>query len=183
VHRMFLVATPADIALTATLGALGLAQHRVAQLFGVGPRSVRRWRDGTRHTPRGVDIVLRLVAEGVVTIDQIEKVAIPAPVRANGNGSAHPELVEPVSAPSTTLAHIETATLVDPDLTTAEKVYALTSKSCRWPHGDPKHSDFHFCGNPIVHKSYCQYHRALAYMPTPTRAGRLPVTWRRLALS
>ena len=42
-----------------TLGALGIAQHRVARLFGVGPRSVRRWQDGDRRVPCGVGIVLR----------------------------------------------------------------------------------------------------------------------------
>ena len=48
----------------ATLAALGIAQHRVAQLFGVGPRSVRRWQDGDRRVPCGVGIVLRLLARG-----------------------------------------------------------------------------------------------------------------------
>ena len=44
----------------ATLDALGIAQHRAAKLFGVGPRSMRRWQDGDRRVPCGVGIVLRL---------------------------------------------------------------------------------------------------------------------------
>jgi hypothetical protein len=35
------------------LGTLGIAQHRVAQLFDVSPRAVQRWRDGERRAARG----------------------------------------------------------------------------------------------------------------------------------
>src|SRR5262245_25331889 len=45
-----------------TLGVLGIAQHRVAKLFAVSLRSVRRWRHGDRRVPRGVAIVVRLLA-------------------------------------------------------------------------------------------------------------------------
>jgi hypothetical protein len=51
----------------------------------------------------------------------------------------------------------------DPGLTIAEKVYALTPKSCRWPYGEPGHPDFHFCGNPVIEKPYCEHHRAVAH--------------------
>ena len=62
-----------------TLGALGIAQHRVARLFGVGPRSVRRWQDGDRRVPCGVGIVLRLLAAGTVTVAQVEQAAVAIP--------------------------------------------------------------------------------------------------------
>jgi hypothetical protein len=75
-------ATAAD-EFRATLGALGIAQRRVAQLFGVGPRSVRRWQCGDRRVPCGVGIVLRLLAAGAVTVAQVEQAAVPAP-RAPG---------------------------------------------------------------------------------------------------
>jgi hypothetical protein len=65
------------------IGALGIAQHRVAQLFGVGPRSVRRWQNGDRRVPCGVGIVLRLLAAGTVTVAQAEQAA-------RTNGSAKP---------------------------------------------------------------------------------------------
>src|SRR6516165_4337643 len=67
-----------------TLGTLGLAQQRVAALFGVGPRSVRRWQFGERRVPCGVGIVFRLLADGVVTVEQVERAANPIPVRVNG---------------------------------------------------------------------------------------------------
>jgi hypothetical protein len=33
----------------------------VAEIFGVGPRTLRRWRDGSRPIPHGVKIVLEFV--------------------------------------------------------------------------------------------------------------------------
>jgi GcrA cell cycle regulator len=140
-------------------GVLGLAQCRVAQLFGVGPRSVRRWQHGDRRVPRGVGIVLRLLATGAVTIAEVEEAAVSAPARTNGRAELEPPvplLVEP--APE------QTAALANPDLTTAEKVCALAPEACRWPDGDPKRPDFHFCGNPVAERPYCERHRAMAYM-------------------
>ena len=45
---------------------------------------------------------------------------------------------------------------------------------CRWPFGDPKKPEFHFCGKPCDStKSYCTEHRAAAFTdpPIPTRRG------------
>ena len=37
-------------------------------------------------------------------------------------------------------------------------------RDCRWPIGDPKSLDFHFCGEPADEKqSYCAKHQAMAY--------------------
>lgn len=48
------------------------------------------------------------------------------------------------------------------------KVFTLTdlnSNTCRWPIGDPKHEDFHFCGkNVYPGKPYCLDHCAQAYV-------------------
>ena len=156
------------IELCATLGALGLAQHRVAQLFGVGSRSVRRWRDGERRIPRGVSIVLRLLAAGAITAAQVERVAVLIPARTNGGEPPAPRRTVPSEQSAA-----ETATRAP---TTAEKVCALVPEGCRWPYGDPRHSDFRFCGNLAVEQPYCERHRALAYLaPRPGRAhGRQP---------
>jgi len=152
-----------------TLSALGLAQHRVAQLFGVGPRTVRRWQHGDRRVPRGVGIVLRLLAAGAVTVAQVEQAAVLVPARTNGSAKSEPPaplLVEPA-----TLVCAEAATFADSDLTTAEKVIALAPEACRWPCGDPGHPDFHFCGDPVAKRPYCERHRALAYMTPRTGSG------------
>ena len=107
----------------ATLDALGIAQHRVAQLFGVGPRSIRRWQDGDRRVPCGVGIVVRLLACGAVTVDQVEA-AVAIPARTNGSAKPEPPaplLVAPAPEQSAA-APAEAAALADPGLTTAEKV-------------------------------------------------------------
>jgi GcrA cell cycle regulator len=63
------------------------------------------------------------------------------------------------------LAHAKVATPTDSGLTTAEKVCALTSRTCHWPLGDPARLDFRFCGSPAVGGSYCDHHRARAFQP------------------
>jgi GcrA cell cycle regulator len=200
------------------LDTLGLAQQRVAQLFGVGPRAVRRWRDGERRVPCGVGIVFRLLAAGAVTIDQVERAAV---ARANGgleptNGNGGlpveerdlempsdavvsaplPEVTEPpaIVAPlpetpafpdleptleATDLAERLGGTVVPPNVaqcaesvTTAEKVAALTSRSCRWPIGDPASPEFCFCGEATMTPPYCEHHHGVAYLAPPVRLVR-----------
>jgi hypothetical protein len=155
------------------LGALGIAQHRAAQLFGVGPRSVRRWQDGDRRIPCGVNLVVRLLACGVVSIDQIEQVAGAIPARTNG--SAKPEPPAPLpGAPApeqSAAAPAEAAALADLGPTTAERVVALAPGDCRWPHGDPGRPNFYFCGSPVARKPYCEHHRAMAYAAPLTGSG------------
>ena len=48
----------------------------------------------------------------------------------------------------------------------------LTDSMCRWPSGDPKGSDFGFCGHR-KHRGlpYCEYHARRAYQP-PTERRR-----------
>lgn len=46
-------------------------------------------------------------------------------------------------------------------------ILALTERMCKWPVGDPKHHDFHFCGkNALNGLPYCAEHAALAYQPS-----------------
>jgi len=41
----------------------------------------------------------------------------------------------------------------------------LTLTTCRWPIGDPKDDDFHFCGKKIpVGRTYCPEHSNTAYV-------------------
>jgi hypothetical protein len=171
----------------ATLGALGLAQHRVARLFGVGPRSVRRWRDGDRHVPAGVAIVFRLLAIRAVTVEEVELAAAAISGRTNNSAKGEPPAplrTEPTLKQSAS-ARAKIATLAGPGLTTAEKLCALAAGACRWPLGDPQQPDFRFCGGAAIKQPYCEHHRALAYLaPRPSRGhgfrigfvahGRLP---------
>lgn len=54
----------------------------------------------------------------------------------------------------------------------AEKLFTvsdLTSTSCRWPIGDPKDENFHFCGKEALpDKPYCAEHAAIAYVSAKT---------------
>ena len=154
--------------LRAALGALNITQRRLAQLIAVNPRTVRHWGYGDRRLPRGVAIVLRLLATGVVTVEQVEAAALVS-TRTNGGAKGEPPALLRVGpAPERSAL---APTLADPCLTTAEKVVALSSNSCRWPRGDPRHSDFSFCGAVTEKGPYCARHFAAAHMtPRPQQA-------------
>ena len=53
---------------------------------------------------------------------------------------------------------------LDPAPATAVTVRTLTGRTCRWPIGDPKLPDFHFCGcdKGPAPGPYCSHHAALA---------------------
>ena len=49
---------------------------------------------------------------------------------------------------------------------------ALNSNTCRWPYGDPKTDEFHFCGGqPSVGRPYCPTHCRMGYQPPKARAA------------
>ena len=64
-------------------------------------------------------------------------------------------------------------------------VDTLTETSCRWPIGDVRQSDFHFCGRQkMTSLPYCEFHARRAYVPLPPRGQRfrLPMVIPPLAL-
>jgi GcrA cell cycle regulator len=67
---------------------------------------------------------------------------------------------------------------VKPEPKEETRVYTLAdlnSQTCRWPHGDPKEDNFHFCGNPILHgKPYCLDHCAAAYVGSNKNRSEKP---------
>ena len=49
-------------------------------------------------------------------------------------------------------------------------IQTLGDRDCRWPIGDPQHSDFHFCGRKkVLGLSYCEVHARRAYRPPQAR--------------
>ena len=45
------------------------------------------------------------------------------------------------------------------------KLTDLDNHTCRWPLGDPKDDNFHFCGKKVrTGQTYCEEHSALAYV-------------------
>jgi hypothetical protein len=139
------------------LGALDLPQHRAAaRWFNVSSRAVRRWRQGSRRTPRGAAILLRLLVTQVLTADQIEQAAASIPARTNGRAPPEPPAPVAPAPKQSTLAHASAAALA---------ICALEPATCHWPLGDPQHANFCFCGRPADKgRPYCERHYVEAYV-------------------
>jgi GcrA cell cycle regulator len=51
-------------------------------------------------------------------------------------------------------------------------VDTLERNDCRWPIGDPRQADFHFCGDATqAGRIYCELHWRLAFQPARPRSG------------
>jgi GcrA cell cycle regulator len=50
-------------------------------------------------------------------------------------------------------------------------VVTLDRNDCRWPIGDPRQAEFHFCGAPqLAGRPYCELHWRMAFQPARSRA-------------
>jgi GcrA cell cycle regulator len=59
--------------------------------------------------------------------------------------------------------------------TRPKTVDTLERYDCRWPIGDPRHADFHFCGAPqLPGRPYCELHWRMAFQPMKSRTPSLP---------
>lgn len=70
--------------------------------------------------------------------------------------------------------YVEPTPIEDSAIPTAQhcSLLELTSKTCRWPIGDPGKPDFFFCGGPADNNlglPYCSYHSRAAYQPATVR--------------
>ncbi|MDX2263453.1 MAG: GcrA family cell cycle regulator [Hyphomicrobiales bacterium] len=66
---------------------------------------------------------------------------------------------------------------LSPPPTDRIRLVTLTATSCRWPEGDPKHWDFHFCGRPAKPGSpYCPHPAARAVRRRTTQAPSTSTT-------
>jgi GcrA cell cycle regulator len=51
----------------------------------------------------------------------------------------------------------------------------LEQNECRWPIGDPRDADFHFCGERQASgRPYCAQHWAMAFVPSRPRHSQAP---------
>ena len=51
-----------------------------------------------------------------------------------------------------------------------KKLLDLEKNDCRWPIGEPRHPDFHFCGAPQIDgRPYCELHWRMAFQPARSR--------------
>jgi GcrA cell cycle regulator len=61
-------------------------------------------------------------------------------------------------------------------------ILTLTDRICKWPIGDPRHPDFHFCGRASAEGlPYCTDHARRAYQPPARRGGERDEAQRMLA--
>lgn len=61
----------------AALDRLGLSQAAAANLVGADPRTGRRWALDERAVPECVAILLRLLIDGKITVEDIERAKRP----------------------------------------------------------------------------------------------------------
>jgi GcrA cell cycle regulator len=55
-------------------------------------------------------------------------------------------------------------------------VATLESNDCRWPIGDPRQPEFHFCGAPrAAGRPYCAAHWQMAFQPSKPRSQPAPI--------
>lgn len=129
-----------------------------ARIPGVTVNSVNGfiWRSRKKEP----DIVRPAARRSKVKTRQKEQAA---PSRAAGNPAVRALFTEPAdSIRDNTVA--EDLSNPSPDRKT---VQTLTANCCRWPVGDPKHTDFHFCGREKVPGlPYCTSHAKRAFVPT-----------------
>jgi GcrA cell cycle regulator len=51
-----------------------------------------------------------------------------------------------------------------------KRLIDLEKNDCRWPIGEPRHPDFHFCGAPQLDgRPYCELHWRMAFQPARPR--------------
>ena len=56
-----------------------------------------------------------------------------------------------------------------------KRLLDLEKGDCRWPIGEPRHPDFHFCGAPqFVDRPYCELHWRMAFQPSRPRHQPTP---------
>jgi hypothetical protein len=139
----------------ATLAMLGVRPSSFACLLGRSARTVRHWLHGDRSISCELEILLRLAGSGKIALADL---AAAASTRTNGDIKSEPPAplrIEPASEQAA-------VDYSDASFSIAEKVVALGPEACRWPYGDPRHPDFHFCGSPVGAKPYCERHRIMA---------------------
>lgn len=68
--RPGLAVTPSDY--RTTLAGLGISQARLGRLLKVNKDTPTNWGQGRTDVPQSVALLLRLLASGVVTIEQLE---------------------------------------------------------------------------------------------------------------
>ena len=96
--------------------------------------------------------------------------------KGSGGSKGGMRLVARSSAPRTPRAHIRPRYVEPVERSEfAVNLEDLTDKHCKWPLGDPRTREFHFCGGPRTEgMSYCEYHCQVAYQVPSRREEQAP---------
>jgi GcrA cell cycle regulator len=106
----------------------------------------------------------------------------PSPIKNRPVGISRPKpqrrpRVEHPAAPRAAAAHapsrrIEPPPPVEIDDGPGATILTLTDRICKWPIGDPRQPDFHFCGRASAEGlPYCADHARRAYQPPARRSS------------
>lgn len=89
-------------------------------------------------------------------VHRLELTARPSPIKSKSGAKPATKAAAKTTKSSKTSV---------PPTKTVVKLMDLKLTSCRWPIGDPKDPDFHFCGKTTqTGKSYCPEHCKMAYI-------------------
>lgn len=165
--------TPARIEQLKQLWSEGKSASQIAQIMGGTTRNavigkVHRLGLGGRKTvttarrPKpaqpavGIGIGIGAPRAAVPSANQVRK-------RLAVSSFAPAEPVEPLPEPEP----------IDLGDGTGATILTLTDRMCKWPIGDPRSPEFHFCGRNVgAGSSYCAYHMRMAYLAPNKRDGR-----------
>lgn len=93
----------------------------------------------------------------------------PSPIRRGDDENTAADVPEQSTAEKKTVKPSPAKKTAEKEKKKLFTVNDLTSSSCRWPVGDPKDENFHFCGKEALpDKPYCAEHAAIAYVSAKT---------------
>jgi GcrA cell cycle regulator len=107
----------------------------------------------------------------------------PSPIKNRPTGMTRPKpqrrpkieqtLAPRVAAPPQPQKRVDpTPQVVETDDGPGASILTLTDRICKWPIGDPRHADFHFCGRASAEGlPYCADHARRAYQPPARRSS------------
>ncbi len=92
-----------------------------------------------------------------------EPVTKTATTKPKTEKKSEPQTEKPAVAP--VLQPAPRQTVIKKNVVADIKLTDLDNHTCRWPIGDPKDENFHFCGKKVrIGQTYCEEHAAMAYV-------------------
>lgn len=148
------------------------------------------WADG--YSASQIAMQLRGVTRNAV-VGKVHRLGLPARPTTSRRKRHRPRLhsaVKPMAVRAAEQIDVDRQKVFELMLDTPEELVIppaerktidkLEPHHCRWPIGDPRSPDFHFCGKHRVEgKSYCEHHVRRAYVTTRVAEPVSNEDWRR----